>query len=93
MSAGDNPARGAPAAPEHSEPSASANVKFAGELRRFLELGAAQLDAAMRESDSRVNKLAGAVTAVATDARELEMQGAGAWNRPTPRRCSGRVSA
>ena len=74
VSAGDNPARGAPAAPEHSEPSASANVKFAGELRRFLELGAAQLDAAMRESDSRVDKLAGAVTAVATDARELEMQ-------------------
>jgi hypothetical protein len=49
-------------------------VRFAGELRRFLELGAAQLDAAMRESDSRVDKLASAVTAVATDARELEMQ-------------------
>jgi hypothetical protein len=49
-------------------------IKFAGELRRFLELGAAQLDAAIRESDSRVDKLAGAVTAVATDARELEMQ-------------------
>ena len=52
-------------------------TKFAGELRRFLELGAAQLDAAMRESDARVDKLAGAVTAVATDARELEMQLAG----------------
>jgi len=48
--------------------------RFAAELRRFLELGAAQLDAAMRESDSRVDKLAGAVTAVATDARELQMQ-------------------
>jgi hypothetical protein len=52
-------------------------TKFAGELRRFLELGAAQLDAAIRESDARVDKLAGAVTAVATDARELEMQLAG----------------
>jgi len=52
----------------------SANIKFAGELRRFLELGAAQLDAAIRESDSRVDKLAGAVTSVATDARELEAQ-------------------
>jgi hypothetical protein len=72
VSAGDSPARGAPAALERSE--ASANVKFAGELRRFLELGAAQLDAAMRESDARVDKLAGAVTAVATDARELEAQ-------------------
>jgi hypothetical protein len=49
-------------------------IKFADELRRFLELGAAQLDAAMRESDSRVDKLAGAVTAVASDARELETQ-------------------
>jgi hypothetical protein len=48
--------------------------QFADELRRFLELGAAQLDAAMRESDSRVDKLAGAVTAVATDARDLEVQ-------------------
>jgi hypothetical protein len=50
------------------------NLKLADELRRFLELGAAQLDAAIRESDSRVDKLAGAVTSVATDARELEMQ-------------------
>ena len=49
-------------------------IEFAGELRRFLELGAAQLDAAIRESDSRVDKLAGAVTAVASDARELDTQ-------------------
>ena len=72
MSAPHNPQHGAPAAAPQSE--VSANVKFAGELRRFLELGAAQLDAAMRESDARVDKLAGAVTAVATDARELETQ-------------------
>jgi hypothetical protein len=44
------------------------------ELRRFLELGAAQLDAAMRESDARVEKLAAAVTAIATDSRALELE-------------------
>ena len=54
--------------------SMSPGTRVAGELRRFLELGAAQLDAAIRESDSRVDKLAGAVTAVATNARELEVQ-------------------
>jgi hypothetical protein len=68
----------APTAPfiaeAESDTSVTAGTRFAGELRRFLELGAAQLDAAMRESDSRVDKLAGAVTSVATDARELEMQ-------------------
>jgi hypothetical protein len=69
---------------EHMEnDSTTANIKFAGELRRFLELGAAQLDAAIRESDSRVDKLAGAVTAVATDARELEMQ-LSALDSPNP---------
>jgi hypothetical protein len=52
----------------------STNVRLAAELRRFLELGAAQLDAAIRESDSRVDKLAGAVTDVATDARDLSAQ-------------------
>jgi hypothetical protein len=72
MSGADNPARVTPPAAEQDE--VSSNVKFAGELRRFLELGAAQLDAAIRESDARVDKLAGAVTAVATDARELETQ-------------------
>jgi hypothetical protein len=62
------------AAEQDGDTSASANIKFVGELRRFLELGAAQLDAAIRESDSRVDKLAGAVTAVASNARELELQ-------------------
>jgi hypothetical protein len=55
---------------DHTSP----GLKFADEMRRFLELGAAQLDAAMRESDTRVDKLAGAVTSVASDARELENQ-------------------
>jgi hypothetical protein len=72
MSPADKSARAAAAPSEPAE--ASANVKFASELRRFLELGAAQLDAAIRESDARVDKLATAVTAVATDARELEAQ-------------------
>jgi septal ring factor EnvC (AmiA/AmiB activator) len=70
MIAPEEPARVASTAAENAE--VSANVKFAGELRRFLELGAAQLDAAIRESDARVDKLATAVTAVATDAREFD---------------------
>ena len=72
MSAPESSARSVSDVGSQSE--VSANVKFAGELRRFLELGAAQLDAAIRESDARVDELAGAVTAVATDARELETQ-------------------
>lgn len=51
---------------------ASAPGDVVAELRRFLELGAAQLDAAMRESDARVDKLATAVSGVAADARALE---------------------
>jgi hypothetical protein len=72
MSAAERPA--AAAQPAAEDPVVSANIRFAGELRRFLELGAAQLDAAIRESDARVDKLATAVTAVATDARDLETQ-------------------
>jgi hypothetical protein len=72
MSAAEKPALAA--APAAEDPVVSANIRFAGELRRFLELGAAQLDAAIRESDARVDKLATAVTAVATDARDLETQ-------------------
>ncbi len=71
MSAPDRAARAQ--SPDGGEAAATANVALAAELRRFLELGAAQLDAAMRESDARVDKLACAVTAVSTDARELEM--------------------
>lgn len=46
----------------------------AAQLRRFLELGAAQLDAAVRESDSRVEKLAEAISDMASDARALELE-------------------
>ncbi len=55
-------------AAEHAEGGA------AQQLRRFLELGAAQLDAAIRESNSRVDALATAVSAVATDALALAVQ-------------------
>ncbi len=72
MTPPDNPVRAVTAASE--QPESSATVRMAAELRRFLELGAAQLDAAIRESDSRVDKLASAVTAVASDARELGTQ-------------------
>jgi len=60
--------------PADQPAAAAAHVKLAVELRRFLELGAAQLDAAIRESDARVDKLAAAVTAMASDARELQVQ-------------------
>jgi hypothetical protein len=62
------------AATAADSPERHATVRIAAELRRFLELGAAQLDAAMRESDARVDKLAVAVTAVTSDARELGTQ-------------------
>jgi hypothetical protein len=63
-----------PLSPRAQTVDASTGGAIAEELRRFLELGAAQLDAAVRESDARVDKLASAVTAVATDARELKEQ-------------------
>jgi hypothetical protein len=50
------------------------STRIAAELRRFLELGAAQLDAAMREADARVSQLASAVTGVATEGRALADQ-------------------
>jgi hypothetical protein len=50
----------------------TATTDVVTELRRFLELGAAQLDSAMRESDTRVDKLAATISSVATDARALE---------------------
>jgi len=64
----------APCAATAATAAAAGAVGVAAELRRFLELGAAQLDAAVRESDGRVDKLAQAVTAVATDARALELE-------------------
>lgn len=47
---------------------------IASELRRFLELGAAQVDAALRESNARVEKLASAVSSIAADARALDRE-------------------
>jgi hypothetical protein len=42
------------------------------EMRRFLELGAVQLDAAVKEADGRVSGLASAVSELSTDARMIE---------------------
>ncbi|MGA2023667.1 MAG: hypothetical protein ABSH23_02785 [Steroidobacteraceae bacterium] len=53
---------------------AAGDAGLAAQLRRFLELGAAQLDAAMRESDARAEQLASSVSAVATDALALAVQ-------------------
>ena len=57
-----------------SDAAAAGYVRPAAELRRFLELGAAQLDAAIRDSDAKVEALTAAVTAIASDARELQRQ-------------------
>lgn len=72
MSAADKSVRVRSTSSAPADAAPSSNI--AAELRRFLELGAAQLDAAIRESDTRVDKLASAVTAVATGARELQAQ-------------------
>lgn len=47
-------------------------VPVAARLRQFLELGAAQLDAAVRESDARVDVLAGTIGMLASDACDLK---------------------
>lgn len=47
-------------------------VPLATRLRQFLELGAAQLDAAVRESDARVDVLAGTIGMLASDACDLK---------------------
>jgi hypothetical protein len=47
-------------------------VPLAARLRQFLELGAAQLDAAVRESDTRVDVLAGTIGMLASDACDLK---------------------
>jgi hypothetical protein len=50
------------------------NSKLGRELRRYLELGAVQIDAAMKEANQAVDSLSNAVTAVQADARELVAQ-------------------
>lgn len=47
-------------------------MPLAARLRQFLELGAAQLDAAVRESDARVDVLAATIGMLASDACELK---------------------
>jgi len=60
-------------APESSDSAATTvdAVPLATRLRQFLELGAAQLDAAVRESDARVDVLAGTIGMLASDACDL----------------------
>jgi hypothetical protein len=60
----------APSEPQRSDASAGPPNAVA-ELRQFLELGAAQLDAAVRESDVRVQQLASTISSLTTDACEL----------------------
>ncbi len=47
-------------------------MPVAARLRQFLELGAAQLDAAVRESDTRVDVLAATIGMLASDACDLK---------------------
>jgi hypothetical protein len=60
--------RDAAASEEHA-PADGASI--AAGLRQFLELGVAQLDATMRESDARVDLLTSIISSLATDACEL----------------------
>jgi hypothetical protein len=64
-----------------------------GQLRQFLELGAGQLDAAVRESDARVDKLASAVSSVAADARALgqELSGLDSSDAASVRNARARI--
>ncbi len=63
------------------------------QLRHFLELGAGQLDAAVRESDARVDQLASAVSSVASDARALgqELQALDSSDAATARSARARI--
>ncbi len=66
------PATNAPAPSEPRRPDLSAALPNAvAGLRQFLELGAAQLDAAIRESDTRVEQLASTISSLTTAACEL----------------------
>lgn len=67
-------ARSEPPAAVPAAPAGAAGAEGSAELRGFLELGVAQLDAALRESEGRVENLAAAVSAVVSDARVLAAQ-------------------
>jgi hypothetical protein len=64
----------APKAHDGDEHALVLNSKLGRELRRYLELGAVQVDAAMKEANQAVDSLSSAVTAVQADARELVAQ-------------------
>ena len=50
----------------------SAEQTVARGLHQFLNLGVAQLDAAVRESDAQVDKIAQSLAAIATDMQQLD---------------------
>jgi hypothetical protein len=60
----------APATEPKSDQSAGTSV--ARGLHQFLNLGVAQLDAAVRESDAQVDKIAQCLVAITTDLQQLE---------------------
>jgi hypothetical protein len=51
-------------------------------LHQFLNLGVAQLDAAVRESDAQVDKIAQCLAAISTDLQQLEAR---ARSEPAPK--------
>jgi hypothetical protein len=59
------------AAREPRDPLVSAMTVVRG-LHQFLNLGVAQLDAAVRESDAQVDKIAQCLAAISTDLQQLE---------------------
>jgi hypothetical protein len=56
---------------DDGDPRSSASTVARG-LHQFLNLGVAQLDAAVRESDTQVEKIAQCLAAIATDVQQLE---------------------
>jgi hypothetical protein len=70
----NNPEPVAAATESVDEFAAALNSRLGRELRRYLELGAVQVDAAMKEANQAVDSLSSAVTAVQADARELVAQ-------------------
>jgi hypothetical protein len=70
----NSPVPAAPTTESSEEYAMVLNSKLGRELRRYLELGAVQVDAAMKEANQAVDSLSNAVTAVQADARELVAQ-------------------
>jgi ABC-type transporter Mla subunit MlaD len=61
-----------PAAARQSPDVLSSALAIARGLHQFLNLGVAQLDAALRESDAQVDKIAQCLAALSSDVQQLE---------------------